>query len=697
MAGTLVEDAIVANILKPSRSVEAATREATPISDQIVKRILNRGLPAQEQVFYDETKQASGAAATAAGVATDPQRAAEIFAKYRGIPVDRYKIIDGEVAYQAEPGGKYYAEVPGFLTSPGQKLQYIAPDIAETAVGVAGNIVTSPMLMAGPAGIAGYTGVNALIGSGLRAGRQALAGQPFNAADVAIAGGLNAIPATGAGVGRAKIADRALARDIKQMDTAATQALRDKARAQGITLTPAEMTGLRSLKDEQKMLGNMPRSGEVMQDFYNQRFIKEVQPAVSRFLDSISKTDDLFDAGMATQRAFTQQRKNMVEARASAVKPLYAQAYQSDAPVSASKAINFVTSKMENAKDTELRALQRIYKMLTKETPKVDDAGAVMRDKNGIIENEVLPENRIEAMHRIRMALDALSKEEGVQGLDAVIQTEIGQIRELINSELKSIPAFRAADQKFADMSVPIQRFDDSRAFGITKMNLDNVEQVAEKIFGPNSSPQTIKYLRDQVEAVNPDAWKAITRNWLEKTWTEMRRVRKGATEERRDAGGDWARFLLGDLRAQSKLVNALGNESYQGLRNLTDVLQAAAKVKKIGSDTAFNAEIIAELKREAPGTLTKLGKLIGTAVTPQNWGTYMRDWVTQRSFDKHLESMARIITSPDGMENLRRIKRISHSKPGFWAGLTTALVDSAAGGTDLTDIPYMEDSNGKN
>jgi len=687
--------ALAAELLSGARVTQRAEREISPMAAELVSQFMGPAMGPEARVFYDAEKQAPAADALAAGVATDPARQIEIFAQRRGIPKERYAVIDGEVVYKADDG-KYYAEVPGWFTSPGQKLAFGAPDIAETALGMAGNVATAPMLMAGPTGMAGYVGVNTLIGSGLRAGRQALAGQPLNLADAAIEGGLNAIPATGAGATRTVVGDRALARDFKEWNRPATAELRKKADAEGINLTPAESTGLRSLKDEQKVLGNLPRSGEVMQDFYNRRFVDQVQPAVSRFLDSISLKDDLFDAGSLTQRTLTQRRKDMVEARASRVKPLYAQAYKSDAPVSASKAINFVNAKMENAKDTELRALQRIYKMLTKEVPLVDDAGDLVRNADGIIQVEKLPENRIEAMHRVRMALDALSKEEGVQGLDAVIQTEIGQVRELINSQLKSIDAFRAADQKFAEMSGPIQRFDDSRAFGITKMNADNVEQIADKIFGAGSSPQTVKYMREQIEAVDPDAWNAITRNWLQKTWGDMTKVRKGATEERVDAGADWARALLGDLRTQSKMVNALGKESYQALRNLSDVLIAAGKVKKIGSDTAFNQEIIEQLKREAPGTLTKLGKLTGTAVTPQLWGTYIRDWVGQRSFEKHLEEMARIVTSDNAMDNLRRIKRISHSKPAFWAALTTMFVDMAAAKADISDIPYTEDSNGQ-
>jgi hypothetical protein len=132
--------ALAAEMMSMSRATAQAEEQISPMASKLVKDLLPPVFTPAPTVFYDENKQASGAAATAAGVATDPQRAMEIFAKYRNKPVSDYEIIDGEIAYRAEDG-KYYAEVPGFLTSPGQKLQYIAPDIAETAVGVASRAI----------------------------------------------------------------------------------------------------------------------------------------------------------------------------------------------------------------------------------------------------------------------------------------------------------------------------------------------------------------------------------------------------------------------------------------------------------------------------------------------------------------------------------------------------------------------------
>jgi hypothetical protein len=140
------------------------------------------------------------------GVPTDKQSSIKYFAKKRGIPENRYRIIDGEVAYLGDDG-KFYKEISGV----GSTLAYYAPDVLEAAPEVATGILTAPMVLGGPAGLATSAMLTGGASSAANMARQqmgrAISGQEINPMQTAISGLLGAgtqmIPG-----GASKVAER---------------------------------------------------------------------------------------------------------------------------------------------------------------------------------------------------------------------------------------------------------------------------------------------------------------------------------------------------------------------------------------------------------------------------------------------------------------------------------------------------------
>ncbi len=180
-----------------------------------------------------------------AGVPTDKQAAIRFFAQRRGIPENRYQVIGGDIAYQADDG-KFYKEVSGVLPN----IAYYTPDVLEMAPDVAAGVAMAPVAISSPVGTAAAATTVGSVAAGTNIIRQKiaerLAGQEFDVSQPIIAGllsgGAELAPAI-----RKGFVERRTARDIAQVNPSVVQSLRSKAGKYNIPLTPGELTGLSSL------------------------------------------------------------------------------------------------------------------------------------------------------------------------------------------------------------------------------------------------------------------------------------------------------------------------------------------------------------------------------------------------------------------------------------------------------------------
>jgi hypothetical protein len=89
----------------------------------------------------------------------------------------------------------------------------------------------------------------------------------------------------------------------------------------------------------------------------------------------------------------------------------------------------------------------------------------------------------------------------------------------------------------------------------------------------------------------------------------------------------------MGDPKQMKAMQAALPREQFQALRDLADVLEAAGRVKKLGSDTAFNQLITEELMKNPPVTsiTTGVARATGAALQPLQYGKMIADWATRK------------------------------------------------------------------
>jgi hypothetical protein len=663
-------------------------RKRFPISTSVVDEILSPAtapkISIRDETIIPKSTAAGGASALTAlkaGVPTDKQAAIKIFAQARGIPESRYRVVGDEIVYQANDG-QYYKEIPSVFTKPMTAAGYYAPDVLEAAPDVAAGIATSPMLLAGPAGVAGSALITGGVAAGTNALRQSIAGllgdQEFSGADVAkqglISGGMQLLPF---GVG--KFLEKNLAKDIGKISTTEVADLTQKAKDLGIQLTPAELTNLPSLKSQQKVLGNIVESADTLGDFYLKRYKEQVQPAVNKFLSTISKVDDPMTAGYRGQQALKDRIVQLEQAREEGSAPLYRAAFERSVPVDVSSIVKDIDAMLKIAKGDELKALQRIKNNLYREKPSFNAQGDEVMVKTF--------EDRLPALQRAKFDIDKMFKEESFSSMDKVIQGEVTNIKNrLVQSMGKDNPMYLEANKAFEELSQPLNIFAERRAGqSLTAVSKDNLNDLANRLFN-NASPQTVRYTRQQIQAVSPEAWNDVTRAYLQTQWEKAMKPRIGAKEPRIDAGADWKTMLMGDSKSQKALLEALGAQQFQALSNLTQVLEAAGRVKKLGSDTAFNQRALKEMEDNAPSALAAFAKVTGGVLTPQKYGQFFRDWATERAFANNAEQLANVITSKDGMNRLRELRKMSPTTPKFISGLAQLAADYGMIGSTLQE-----------
>jgi hypothetical protein len=663
-------------------------RKRFPISTSVVDEILSPAnapkISIRDETIIPKSTAAGGASALTAlkaGVPTDKQAAIKIFAEARGIPESRYRVVGDEIVYQANDG-QYYKEIPSVFTKPMTAAGYYAPDVLEATPDIVAGIATSPMLLAGPAGVAGSALITGGVAAGTNALRQSIAGllsdQEFSGSDVAtqglISGGMQLLPF---GVG--KILEKNLAKDIGKINTKEVADLTQKAKDLGIQLTPAELTNLPSLKSQQKVLGNIVESADTLGDFYLQRYKEQVQPAVNKFLSTISKVDDPMTAGYRGQKALKDRIVQLEQAREEGSAPLYRAAFERSVPVDVAPIVKDIDAMLKIAKGDELKALQRIKNNLYREKPSFNAQGDEVMVKTF--------EDRLPALQRAKFDIDKMFKEESFSSMDKVIQSEVTNIKNrLVQSMGKDNPMYLEANKAFEELSQPLNIFAERRAGqSLTAVSKDNLNDLATRLFN-NASPQTVRYTRQQIQAVSPEAWNDVTRAYLQTQWEKAMKPRIGAKEPRIDAGADWKSMILGDSKSQKALLEALGPQQFQALNNLTQVLEAAARVKKLGSDTAFNQRALKEMEENAPSALAAFAQVTGSAMTPLKYGEFFKNWATERAFSANAEQLANVITSKDGMNRLRELRKMSPTTPKFISGLAQLAADYGMIGSTLQE-----------
>lgn len=578
--------------------------------------------PVVVQQTFDSGKTAApfGAAIKAAFV-DDPQAKIKIFAdaRFPNDPegINRYRVVDGQIAYQGSDGNLYLEE-GGYINPVGAG---VARSALPTIMGTAG-------LAAGPAGAgigaAGGEAFNKLIGAGL-GDRQTSMG---NAMDIATEGVLGYGGAkAGQLVGNA--AERTTARDIGRYNPAEAQALQEAADRFGIPLEAAQLTNLPSVKARSHYLRMMAgKSADTFQRFDTTQD-KAVTEAVTRFLDDVSPMDDAFEATARVQGAGKQAIDAATKVAAELPTPIYDAAKATADPLDVKPLVDRIDTILAKVKDKKLHSQLMEIRDALHSGDKLDDtlegADEVKKLMDRMLDTSPVNDNAL-----------------GNRGIGIVKSLR----RQLIEIADQASPDYEVARAMAAPMLEYRKSLEDSVIGAISRLKNPKAQTAANMLF-TNQSPTVVGRARHIVSKEDPDAWNAIVRTFL---WGKFTKASQTNVEgEVINRGAKFAKDVFGSPEKQKVLRAAMEPEQYTAFSDLMKVLEASGRVQRAGSRTEFNRLVSGDLKNEAtPITATVRKGLSPSRVLDMFQETQMEDYAAR---------LADVMVDPNSLNRLKELR----------------------------------------
>jgi hypothetical protein len=589
-----------------------------------------------------------------AGLADDPQTKMRQYARARfpgeANPERRYGIMGGEIVYRGDDGN-FYRETGGIRSLPEAIAGGSLPAIGATAGGIYGG--------AAGAGLGGTIGESA---------RKVLAGLLMDEPQT-IEGNLLDIGTEGAlSYGGWKLGDlagrwrdAARARDITPAAEAEAQRVRglsDRYLGKPEWVTPGEAGDIASLQRQQTMLNNSAGTpGDIMRE-YNRKRAEAVAQGVEGF---IGPSQNPAVTGRQVSEAAKDEIKGAIEARTRAVTPAYTAARQSGAPVAGTDVlVQELERELQTAKGpvrASLAQARRLFYM-----PKPGKPGEMVLDDS------------VEGMHQAKIALDAMLEKQGDRAVDKTTKRLLqGTKTRLVDLLAQASPDYEAGRATFQAMSPPIEEMQKGILGVLQDTSPQGWVKLSKTIFSPqNANPADIATVRRMVERKDPGLWREFIKGYWRQTWELTR-------QDTLNAGGLWRTKMFGTPAAQNVWRAALGADDFKSLQGLMDVLQATSRVAKGQSGTHFfGVERGAQEVRAAP---LLSGVRDVTRLDPLRM-------MIGRATDRLDETVAKIITSPEAMAQIRQLRGLSPASQKALDITGLALVRAGAGAVESTLEP---------
>lgn len=658
--------------------------------------LLGPGAAAAAPAPISSSANAAGYAASTAGAyIDDPGTRARFFAERRGIPVDRYRIVNGRPVYKADDGNEYYEE-PDLhpISDPGSVLTAatsIPAAVTEAAPPLATGIVTAPMAIAGPAGLATSMGLTAAAGAGGKLLKESIGNsiagedQPGTAGRAlrgAVEGGLG----QGVGAGITAGLGRFAARDLPQLDLAAVNRLQSLANKQAITLTPAESTNLDSLKATQRLLTNMPASSGKMRKFFDDR-AQGIQTAVGDTIDGFSPQDSGELAGRNLKEMALTAIQAAKNERESAAEPFYKTAMaEGGATIDPTAILQKIDAELVTAKGATRDALNRARTFFFRpDGPKPAFQPVNAPPRTPPVENSVA------GLHSAKLALDDMlngvdPKGPKAGGQDSTTFAKLTALKEDLTGLLnEASPSYRQGSETFQRMSDPVNGLQKGLVGVLARTEDANAHRALLNMFNPaTTGPRALFEARIALSRMGREGvetWNEAKAAYLSNTWDAASKQSMSSSQGPGTAGAKFSAMLMGDQRQQRLLQSAMEPEQYRGISDLAEVLEATGRVPLHGSPTTWNTEALEQVKESSRPLVAKIVRNINPATFLKSFDQTATNWAMQGKLSK----MADVYTSPDALRRLRELRVV---QPGTARGVTAlAQLASDIGGEFVSDV----------
>lgn len=625
-----------------------------------------------------DTRAAGASLATIAkaSLPLDIKNRIKIFAQARGIPEADYGVdSEGNIGYVDPSGGGFKLEVPtlgggSWLKDPYDQFMRLGAQTANVAGPLSSQVAGGGAAVATPVPILKVPAAAATAGV-VDLGRQAL-GNYFAGKsildDLSLwnAGGQAALAGGGELAGAAGIAGynrlfgrntlRAAGHDVAALrnpqNLAQWQALSQEARRRGVTLTPGNLTNVRSLLAAERQIGRQAEGQDALYNMYFARNTQQVPDAVRAEISGISPTGSPALGARQMQAGAEATLEGLRAQRSAAATPHYQAAFASGVVPDIQPVLDSITNALPATAQSSAsrRVLDTAYHDLT---------GVVTQRIGGRPVQVRTPITNYEQMHSAKEAidneLDALEQRGYNQSEINKARAALTPIQQQLTRILRAAhPEYERGYQTFIAHSPAV----DQASRGLVGLAARD-RQFYEAVPGLIAKGDTLSIAaaRNSYEQAGQlPAWQAGVRTYLENALRDAEAVTQ--TGAPANVAGKFRQAVWGDQTLRGNLAAAYGGgpagrARLHTFQQLMDVLEAASRSPAEGSPTATDLAGRTGFTGRGAKIAANMVEGVNPLNIPRQAGAGIRDF----SQGRNARRLADIYTNDNAMRELMRLR----------------------------------------
>jgi len=577
-----------------------------------------------------------------AGMIEDPeaQRAFYASRRFPNLPPEqaaaRYGSVRGETVYLDESGAlRRENEGPSF--TPGDTAKFLGGYVGPFVGGAVGGAMGG----APGAALGGAAGVAARKLGGLSLGdRQTSLSNAFDMAAEAVlqAAGWK----LGEKIGEATV-DRRVARDALSFDKKKTEQLIAAAKQYGIDLTPGEASNLGSLLSQQKRYGqSFDDAGDTVREFLRNR-AEQVDEAVTGFIGSPPPAVTL---GARAREVGAQAIDDARAARTAASRSAYRVATGPGVMVRAGG----------DAASGQTGELSQLLK-----DPVIADAMKVagLDPEYGVTQAGTYSMRRMDAVKKILDdRIEAASTAAGETGRRGTLSTLTAAKQKLVGFLDKQYPVYKEARQAFETASPAVEEVASGLEGMLAGLKDTSLAGAARRVFtATDVEPRDIAALRRQFVSQGREGdWDGLLNQFLRFQWGG-KATRDIQTGPNINAGANFRNAVFGTKNQKLIMREAMGPQRFAAFEKLMDVLEATGRA---AGGQSWTESALAAGKAERVAAAPILGREGGIIPGARQ----LADWWTDLKVSDWRSTMAKVITSPDAITELEKLRVLRGMSP---------------------------------
>lgn len=264
-------------------------------------------------------------------------------------------------------------------------------------------------------------------------------------------------------------------------------------------------------------------------------------------------------------------------------------------------------------------------------------------------------------LHNAKLELDGMIEGVGNRPVSNSVQRELLDIKAaLIKSLDDANPAYKAASERFAELSVPI---DDLLGSTIGKVaRKEDLKRLSSMIFDVEEiNPQVMKQTKKVIQSIDPEAWDDLLRLHIEKGLGKIKSDKIGPIPNRPKEILDGV-FGRNDRQA-NLILEAASPEQRKNLVWLRKVLKRAQNARPGGSDTA------AKLQAKEARSVNRILGIFSPAKAASELGRTEAQQIADRK-------LARILFDTKFIKQMGDLRKLSIDSPAAVRALTQLFDD---------------------